>query len=273
MKKAITFLILLAVFGSCGAKGAAPETEAPAPIVQTEVTFVHPTFVFVELTAAFSQGHVQFYDDWHLEQNINGIWTRVPLLYAPAIHDLPFHIWPNSSWEYRFADWRTRHGPLPIGEYRIWMTFWHRIPGEGSSRHDIYVPFAIAYEFDEFDLHIHDIRQFSFRGEVVRVHEGANPDWAECEISQRDAGAVIVRHIPQRDDYYADTDWLRAVWINPYLLARDFCGTPVEPLYIPPGTVIDIRWFGHLSLDGDMDGDMVLHIRNARLIEIVDGSC
>ena len=274
----IIVIILLFAFASCDQTTEGYEIEAEVdviieemaevaepicykpdyPIMLMDVTFVHPTFVFLDIISDFDQGHVQYYfGDYRLEQYLDDAWRDVPILADIYVSDSPTFLFPQTSQEDRFTNWRTRHGVLGIGQYRIWKAFWYYCGCGEATSYMTYAEFAITEELDEFEIHLQDPRQYTFMAEVVGYH------------ADDDGVAIVVSYI-QLDD---EQDWLHgrlhAVWLNEHIVARDIDGAAINPLDIPIGSMVSIRGFPHMLIDhGDYYDDFEFSIFSTRVIEV-----
>ncbi|MCL2376942.1 MAG: hypothetical protein FWC76_06030 [Defluviitaleaceae bacterium] len=235
------------------------------PIVLMDVTFAHPTLATINYTAAFTQGHVEFYRDLLLEMYVDGVWyTLSDIMFASRAA----FIYPQATLEGWTTHWGERYGVLGMGQYRIWRTFWHHcICGEITS-HDVYAAFAITHDFDEFDLILQDPRQYSFIGEVVDIYAGRFLPTDEDNI------AILVRSISfDWGNGYNDPsfiDRIHGVWLNEHIIARDADDSPINPADIPIGSIVNVRGFPHTIREGHYYEEIEYHVRSTRLIEIID---
>jgi len=109
---------------------------------------------------------------------------------------------------------------------------------------------------------------FTLRAEVVRFYHGSYfPD--------EEPGYLIVRYCISNvhaedpcNEWLIDHLW--AIWWNDFVLAFDAHGESIPLSDIPAGSIVDFTAYGHSTLDGLLDGDFMLFLRNAQLIQIVE---
>ena len=263
-----------------------PCIKPQTPIIQAEVTFVHPNFILLE----FSSDHApdefapcRYMVDFDLEQYTDGIWQDVALP-NPFRRPLTGFIYPRPliPWEYAFTYRSSVPNVLSIGQYRIRQTFRHYCACGQATYHDIYIPFAITEELDKFELHLRDIRQHGFTGEIIGFYSGMWPIYGTREVNYEiideiPFDAMLVRFMfSEGYEHYEGTsqDWLInrtfGVSLNNYIASRDANGALISPTDIPIGSIVNVRHFPfHRILEGYCHEPIDFHILSTSLIEII----
>jgi len=237
--------------------------------VHTEVAFVHPTFVIVDITSDLPADHQfrSFGNNFYIEQYENGTWRNIPGLEPNVFYSTNA---APITLEYSFSHYRTHLATLDIGQYRIHQAFEHHCPCGEIVPHTFYITFDITEELDEFELRLQDIRQRTFVGKVIGFYSGTWQYSHDTEEIEYDATLVrFLQFEPQEKDEYT---WIwygtHAVWLSEHIVARDIDGIPINPTEIPIGSFINVRGFHHRAIEDVFP--INFHDTSARLIEIVD---
>jgi len=178
-------------------------------------------------------GIVEFDMEYRLERFVDGDWWRLEYVNPPIFPNRTVSL-AAGEWSNAYVlSWYLTHGGLDLGEYRIWKTFWY----DGTAI-DLSAEFSVS---DGADNGV--IERF---GEVERL------------AATEDGDVLLVRI----------DEVLFALCVEA-AIAADFCGNVLNFEDIPPGALVEVFSFGHIAIDGEVDGERVERVRNVRLIKVL----
>lgn len=111
-----------------------------------------------------------------------------------------------------------------------------------------------------------------WKGEVVRFHTLTESDIKNSLMPLKKGMPILLAWIRSYANATpSDTNeptGLFSLWLDTAIVIDAF-GNEVSFDDIPTGANICVIGFGHLGLDGIIDGDLVEHLRNVRLIKLL----
>lgn len=227
------------------------------PIIFEAALYSHP-LVLNALVRNDTDEFVEFDMAYRLKKFVDGGWHYLENLSPHNFPDRTVGLFTGEWSNAYLQSWYPTHGELAFGKYRIYKTFRYYSEQNGVKYIDLYVEFNISDVNDAIRL----------QGEVVRFHFATEADTEGSPGLKEGTPILLVRDKSLENLITNDIEILFALWLDA-AIAVDIFGNAISFDSIPIGASIDIILFGHLGLDGNIDGYVVDHLRNVRLVRVL----